>query len=118
MIRLRITAGICSLFFLTVIFEAIRRRKLMEKHALLWIFCGILVFALSIFPEPLIRLSEALGINYLPILLLFSFIFLLLIVLYFSIALSRLSEKNRELAQEIGILKLKLSNTEKKNKNG
>jgi len=113
MFKIRVILGIISLLFLLIIFEAIRRRKFMEKYALLWILSGILVFILSVFPEPLFKIAQISGIYYLTVLLIFSFTFLLLIVLYLSISLSKLAENNKELAQEIGILKLKLDQLKK-----
>jgi len=117
MFKIRVILGIISLLFLLIIFEAIRRRKFMEKYALLWIFSGLLVFILSVFPEPLFKIAEISGLYYLTVLLIFSFTFLLLIVLYLSISLSKLAENNKELAQEIGILKLKLDQLKKELQN-
>ena len=104
--------------FLVVIFEAIRRRKFMEKYALLWIFSGLIVFILSIFPEPLFKVAAFSGVYYLTVLLIFSFTFLLLIVFYLSVSLSKLEENNKELTQELGILRLKLEQLKKEIKNG
>jgi len=117
MFKIRVILGSISLIFLLIIFEAIRRRKFMEKYALLWILSGILVFILSVFPEPLFKIAQISGLYYLTVLLIFSFTFLLLIVLYLSISLSKLAENNKELAQEIGILKLKLDQLEKELQN-
>lgn len=114
MLKIRIIAGIISFLLLVVIVELIRRRKFMEKYALLWVFSGLLVFISCIFPEPLFMIASIMGIYYLTVLLLFAFIFLLSIILYTSISLSKLAEDNRELAQEVGILKLKLYELEKK----
>jgi hypothetical protein len=117
MLKIRIISGIISMIFLIIVFEAIRRRKFMEKYALLWIFSGSLVFILSIFPEPLFKIAQITGLYYLTVLLLFSFIFILLIVLYLSISISKLAENNKELAQEMGILRLKLERLKKGIKN-
>jgi hypothetical protein len=116
MLKIRIIAGVISFLLLVVILELIRRRKFMEKYALLWLFSGSLIFIFCIFPEPLFILARIMGIYYLTVLLLFSFIFLLSIILYTSIALSRLTEDNKELAQEIGILKLRVKSLEKEHK--
>lgn len=116
MFKIRIIAGIISMFFLIIIFEAIRRRKFLEKYALLWIFSGMLVFILSVYPEPLFKIAQITGLYYLTVLLLFSSIFILLIVLYVSISLSKLEENNKALAQEIGILKFKLEQLKKETK--
>ena len=119
MLKMRIITGIISLCFLLVAVEAVRRRKFMEKFALLWIFSGVLVFVLSVYPELLFKLARLTGIFYLSLILLFSLIFILLILLYSSIYISKLTENNKELAQEIGILKLKINQLEgKKNEQG
>lgn len=118
MLKIRIIAGIISLFFLIIVFEAVRRRKFMEKYALLWITSGFLIFILSIFPEPLFKIAQLTGLYYLTVLLLFSFIFVLLIILYLSVSISKLEENNKALAQEIGILKFKYERLKKENSNG
>jgi len=114
MLKMRIITGIISLCFLLVAVEAVRRRKFMEKFALLWIFSGLLVVVFSIFPELLFKLAELTGVYYLTLVLLFSLIFVLLILLYLSIYISKLTENNKELAQEIGILKLMINKLEGK----
>ena len=118
MLKIQIIAGIISLSFLVIIFEAIRRRKFLEKYALLWIFSGLIIFIFSLFPNLLFKIGSILGLHHLTVLLTISFIFLLSIVFYLSISISGLSEKNKELTQEIGILKLKLNKLENKSKGG
>ena len=118
MLKIQIIVGIISLSFLVIIFEAIRRRKFMEKYALLWIFSGLIIFIFSLFPNLLFKIGSILGLHHLTVLLTISFIFLLSIVFYLSISISGLSEKNKELTQEIGILKLKLNKLENKSKGG
>jgi len=116
MLKMRIIAGIISLSFLLITVEAVRRRKFMEKFALLWIFSGLLVVVFSIFPELLFKLAQITGIYYLTLILLFSFIFVLLILLYSSIYISKLTESNKELVQEIGLLKLEINQLKRKEK--
>lgn len=108
MLKIRIIAGLISFLLLVFIFESIRRRKFMEKFALLWICSGLLIFFFSVFPKPLFVGAQMLGLHYLTMLLLIVFSFLLLTVLYFSISLSSLTEKNKDLAQEFSIMKLNL----------
>jgi hypothetical protein len=99
-----------------IIFELVRRRKFMEKYAILWIFSGSLIFIGCVFPEPIFKISRMMGMHYLTVMLFFSLIFLLSIILCTSIAISKLTEGNKELAQEIGILKLRVSELEKNSK--
>ena len=59
--------------------------------------------------------KQAMGdIHYLTLLLISIFIFFVLIVFYFSISLSKLSENNKELTQELGILDFKFKELDKR----
>jgi hypothetical protein len=54
-------------------------------------------------------IAHAIGIFYAPSLLfLIAFIFLLLITLHYSVIISGLSERNKQLAQEIALLRMKM----------
>jgi hypothetical protein len=86
--------------------ELVRRGRLKEKYSLLWLIAGCVLLILSASRELLEYLSRAVGIYYPPSLLfLLAFIFLLLITLHFSVVISGLSEKNKQLAQEIALLR-------------
>ncbi|MDO8445575.1 MAG: DUF2304 domain-containing protein [Deltaproteobacteria bacterium] len=95
-----------SLSILIAIVDLIRRGRLKEQYSLLWLASsGVLLF-LSIWRGLLDKMAQLVGVAYPPSLLfLIAFIFLLLIVLHFSVIISSLSEKNKKLAQEIGLLK-------------
>ena len=59
--------------------------------------------------------KQAMGdIHYLTLLLISIFIFFVLIVFYFSISLSKLSENNKELTQELSILGFKFKELDKR----
>jgi hypothetical protein len=103
---LKISAIIVSAVVLVVVIELIRRGRLKEKYSLLWLFAGAVLLVLSSSRDLLDYLSRAVGIYYPPSLLfLFAFLFLLLITLHFSVVISGLSEKNKQLAQEIALLR-------------
>lgn len=113
MIKFRIILFLLSAVFMLIVCEHVRRRKIIEKYALLWIGVAFIVLLISLFPYLLIKLSNILGVYYLSTILLICFFFLLLITFSFTIAISKLIEKNTVLAQELAILK----NTIEKNKN-
>lgn len=88
------------------VIDLIRRRKLKERFALLWLPSAVILIALSIWRDLLHTISRIAGVEYPPALLFFmAFLFLLLIVLHYSVEISDLSEKNKRLAQELAILK-------------
>ncbi len=84
----------------------LRRRQLRGKYTLLWMFVGVIVLALAIFPSLLDRTAHLLGIYSGPnLLFLLAIAFLLLVCAYFSWELSRLEERTRVLAEELAILR-------------
>ena len=91
---------------LIVIVELIRRGQLKERYALLWLFAGIILLVFSLSRGLLEYVASLVGIYYPPSLLfLLAFLFLLLITLHFSSVISGLSEKNKQLAQELALLR-------------
>ena len=114
MLRIQIIAGIISISILIIVFELIRRGKLKEEYSLLWLLSGVVILVFSIFPNLLNILSRSLGMYYLTALFVVSFLFLLFIVLHFSTVISRLSEKNKNLAQELSILDFRFKELDKR----
>ena len=64
--RLLIVASLASLTFLLLILELIRRRRLDEGYALLWLGCGLLFLGFSIWRKALDYLAGMVGIYYPP----------------------------------------------------
>lgn len=104
--RIQIVAILLNIFLAGMIVELIRRGRLKEKYSLLWLFAiGVMMF-LSFWQGFLDIVSKWVGIYYSPsFLFLVAFVFLILISLHFSVVISGLTEKNKKLAQEMGLLK-------------
>ena len=84
----------------------VRERRLREKYALLWLCTSIFVILLTVSRRVLEVAALAIGIYYPPSLLfLVGLLFLLLVVIGQSVTLSRLSESNHNLAQEMALLR-------------
>jgi hypothetical protein len=84
----------------------LRTRQMRGKYTLLWMFVGLVVLALALYPDGLDRTSRWLNIYYAPTTLFLGGIaFLLLVCVYFSWELSRLEERTRVLAEELAILR-------------
>ena len=84
----------------------LNRRQMRGKYTLLWMFVGLAVLALALFPSILDRVSRWFRIYYAPTtLFLVAIGFLLLVCIYFSYELSRLEERTRVLAEELAILR-------------
>jgi hypothetical protein len=103
---IQVVAIIGSLALFVFVIDLVRRGALKEKYSVLWLASAVVIAALSIKKQILDTIAAYLGIAYPPSLLfLVAFVFILLIVLHFSIVISTLHEKNRILAQEIALLK-------------
>ncbi|WP_411373707.1 DUF2304 domain-containing protein [Arthrobacter sp. MPF02] len=97
------------LVILLVIFELLRRRHLREKYAVLWIVIGIGLLVLVAFPQLLFWAAGILGVQ-VPSNLLFAMALLLLVLvcLHLSFEQSQAEDEIRVLAEEVGILRLKV----------
>jgi hypothetical protein len=92
-----------------LIFELIRRKHLMERYAILWLTAAVTVLVLSVWTGLLTTLSHAAGISYLPsALFAVAFLFVLVMLVHFSITISRLSHQNTALAQRLALLQQRL----------
>lgn len=105
----RILAIIISGGILLLILELVRRKRLMERYALLWLFSTLLLLVLSLWSGLLNDLASALGVSYPPsALFAVAFGVVLVLLVHFSLAVSRLSDQNKILAQRLGILQQRL----------
>jgi len=98
-----------SFFFFVLILDLIKRKKLKEKYALLWLFSAAAIFIVATFNNILESIKNVLGIT-LPSNALFflGIFFLILINLHFSLTISSLSEQNRKIAQRLALLEEKM----------
>ena len=103
--RIQAVSIIVASLLVLGILELVRRRRLMERYALLWLGSGLVLLALAIWRGALKTLSDALGIFYPPnALFLIAFGFVLLLLMHFSIAVSKLSDQTKVLAQKLALL--------------
>ncbi len=111
--RIQILAVVASGILLLVVLELVRRRRLMERYALLWLLSGIVLLGLSTFRGLLEDASSLIGIEYPPSALFFiAFAFVLLLLLHFSVAVSRLADQSKVLAQKLSLLEKRMRDVE------
>jgi hypothetical protein len=103
--RLQILAIVVTGGLFVLVFELVRQRRLMERYALLWLFSSAVLLALSVWRGALEELASAVGIFYAPsALFAVAFGFVLVLLLHFSLVISRLAEQTKILAQRVGLL--------------
>jgi len=109
----RVGLLVLSVLLVLFVLELVRRGRLKERYALLWLAASGASLAIGAFPGIVQRIAAALRVQYLTVFYGLSFLFLLGIVLGFTVIISRLSERNRELAQELALLAHKVAQMEK-----
>lgn len=104
-LQAQIIAVIGTVLFLILVIELVRRRRLIERYALLWISAAALLVVLSIWGGGLRVIADGLGIRT-PVnaLFLIGLGTVFALALHFSVAFSRLSEETKILAQEVARL--------------
>jgi hypothetical protein len=103
--RIQILAIVGSVSLLIVILELVRRRHLQERYALLWLLSAFVLLGLSIWRGLLGELALHMGIAYPPnALFLIAFGFILVLLLHFTLAVSRLADQTKVLAQQMALL--------------
>src|SRR5918995_2591868 len=96
--------GVAALLLVAVI-ELVRRRRLLERYALLWLLSGVVLLGLATWRGALDKLAAQLGVAYPPnALFIVAFGFVLWMLLHFSLAVSRLSDQSKVLAQRLALL--------------
>jgi cell division protein FtsW (lipid II flippase) len=118
-LRVSIIASVAAVVMLVVIFELIRRRHLRERYALIWVVTGIVLLVLALWRGGLNTLARWVGVKTYPPSVLFAALlfFMLVLVLHFSIVLSRLTDQNVTLAQKLALLEARLREREQADEN-
>ncbi len=94
-----------SFFLLALIVSLIRRKKIREEYAILWVVIFMVFLILSVFRGLIDKISSLLGIQYQPaslFLILFGCAFMLLF--HFSLVISDMKKKINALATSLTIL--------------
>jgi hypothetical protein len=113
-VRISVAASIASVLLLLVVFELIRGRRLKERYALLWIATGVVLLVLSAWRGGLNTIAGWLGVSGYPPAILFAAatLFIILVLLHYSTVLSKLTDDNVLLAQELALLEERLRRLE------
>ena len=112
--RIQIFAILGSGALLLIVLELVRRRRFLERYALVWLACCVVLLVLSSWSGALTRLADLFGIKYAPNALFFvAFAFVLFLLLHFSVAVSRLADQSKLLAQRLALLEERLRRQER-----
>jgi hypothetical protein len=113
--RMQVVAIFGAVALLLIVLEMVRRRRLMERYALLWMLSAIIILGLAVWQDALNVLARQMGIISAPNALFFVAVaFILLLLLHFSAAMSRLSDQSKVLAQRQALLEERVRQSEQR----
>ena len=105
----QIIAIVVSISLFLFILFLVRKKKIKEEYSLLWLLSSVVFVFFSIWREGLEFFAGLMGIAYPPAaLFLILLLAVFLILIEFSVNISRLSEQNKILAQELALLRNEL----------
>ena len=103
--RIQIVSIAATGLLLLGILELVRQRRMLERYALVWLGAAVVLLGLAVWRGLLAEVARAMGIvtpaNGLFVI---AFGFVLLLLLHFSLTVSRLSDQNKVLAQRLALL--------------
>jgi hypothetical protein len=114
-IRNKIVALAFGIGMLLLVIELVRRRKLREEYSWLWLMTGAIIILLALWFDLLKWITHLVGaVVPSSTIFLFAFLFLILISLHFSVVISKLTDRNKELAQKHALLELEFNEFKKR----
>jgi len=105
-LRLKLFVMLLGVGIFLGIIELVRRRKLREEYSFIWLIAGFMFVVLALDNGILVFVSQIVEIA-VPINTLFflALMFVMLLLLYFSLRISSLTTQVKNLAQQIALLK-------------
>lgn len=103
--KAQVIAVVVTVLLLALVIDLVRRRRLVERYALLWMLAASFLVVLAVWNGGLNFIADVAGIKSPPnALFLLGLAVIFGLLLNFSIAFSRLSEETKILAQEVARL--------------
>lgn len=114
-LRFSLILAVICYFLLILLF--LKRRDISLKYTLLWIFAGVAMGILVIWPETLVKITSFIGIETnMYGLFILAIAFLIAILMSITAIVSKQSDKIRSLTQTIAMLEKRIRELEEKYK--
>jgi hypothetical protein len=113
-LAISIAGAVVSALLVLGVLELIRKRRLRERYALLWIATGVVLLVLSAWRGGLNTIAHWVGVRGYPPAVLFAVatLFILLVLLDYSTVISKLADQNTILAQKLALLESRIDERE------
>ncbi len=112
MVHIRLFVGVVSILFFIATFEFIRKGRLREEYAILWLSTSSIIAILSLWPGLIGLLSTMTGLYYITAVLGIVVSFVIAVLMHYSITISKMRETNKELIQRCALLELRVRDLE------
>jgi len=110
----RVAVIAIAVLVLVLVVELVRRRRLLERYALVWLLAAAGLFVLGVWQGLLTTLATDVGIRSAPnALFALGFAFVVALLLSMTLVISRLSDQSKQLAQRLALLTDRLSELER-----
>ena len=109
-----IAGAISSVLLVVFVLELIRKRRLRERYAMLWLATGVVLLVLSVWRSGENTIAGWFGVRSYPPAVLFAVatLFILVVLLHYSTVVSKLTDQNVILAQRLALLEARLRGDE------
>lgn len=112
-INLRIFLVICIVVYLGIIFNLLRKKNLNLKYTLIWLFSGIIMLVVAVFPQIINLLAGIIGIvDITNAVFILEGMFVIIILLSLTSIVSHFNDRNRELIQKVALLEKRVRDLE------
>ena len=112
-INLQIFLVICIIIFLAIVMRFLTKKRLNLKYTLTWLFSGIFMLVIAIFPEIISRIGRVIGVDY-PVntVFLFAGMFSLLIIFTLTMIVSHMNNRIYRMVQTQALLEKRIRDLE------
>ena len=86
-------------------FELIRKRRLREEYSVLWVLTALAILVSGIYPRALEWVAMRITLHPSVLMTFLCVLFLMAILLHYSVVISKHSEREKGLTQELALLK-------------
>lgn len=100
---------ILSVAVILFLISLMRKRRLREKYAVIWMLLALVIVIVGAFPELVMRLTKLVGVD-LPSNLAFAvaIVVLLIVCIQLSTEVTSIEQKTRTLVEEVALLRLEV----------
>jgi hypothetical protein len=112
-LQIAVFLGCVGLFFAVLVLELVRRKRLRPEYALLWGALALATLLLAVFPQAVEWLVRLTGMEYRSTVIVLIFIFTAIMLINFTVIISRQGQRIVRLTQEVALLQLQVEQMKK-----